>query len=188
MESDRYRFAINRSGVRSPLAPPRFFAGMISQAGGRLKNIEETIAKAKRDFYGGYNCAQTVLLQFCTDYSLAPESALRLASGFGGGMAVGKTCGALSGAIMVLGIACGFSDQGLTAEGKQSFRSLVQELNERFCQMHGSPDCTDLLGLDLNQPGNRDIARELNLPETHCARYIESSIRLLKEMLRQDNG
>ncbi len=52
------------------------------------------------------NCAQTVLSTYCENFGLERILALRLAQGFGGGMGhAGKTCGAVTGAYMVLGLA-----------------------------------------------------------------------------------
>ncbi|MDZ4121855.1 MAG: C-GCAxxG-C-C family protein, partial [Candidatus Cloacimonadaceae bacterium] len=131
----------------------------------------------------GCNCAQSVLIQFCEEYGLPVETAQKLASGFGGGMCHGRTCGALSGAIMVLGLAQGFSGTEASPETKQNFRILVQSLVDEFHSLHGDTDCTPLLGMDLNLPGNRDLARELNLPEERCAQYIQSSILIVKTLL-----
>lgn len=51
------------------------------------------------------NCAQAILSTYCEAFGLERNLALRLAQGFGGGMAhMGKTCGAVTGAYMVLGL------------------------------------------------------------------------------------
>lgn len=43
-------------------------------------------ALARANFLGGYNCAQAVLLAFAEDAGLEKNTALRLASSFGGGV------------------------------------------------------------------------------------------------------
>lgn len=48
------------------------------------------------------NCAQSVLLSYSADFNMDEMTALKIASGFGRGMAMGKTCGAVTGAYMVL--------------------------------------------------------------------------------------
>ena len=49
------------------------------------------------------NCAQSVLTAFSDELGLDRNTALRLARGFGGGMGrTGKTCGAVTGAYMVI--------------------------------------------------------------------------------------
>ena len=67
-----------------------------------MKNKGET---AVAMMAGGWNCAQSVLGVFCEDCGLDRETAMKLASGFGAGMArKQEVCGAVSGAIMVIGL------------------------------------------------------------------------------------
>lgn len=55
----------------------------------------------------GYTCSESVVMAFADRIGLAPETAARIACGFAGGMAQGKTCGAVTGAIMVIGMKYG---------------------------------------------------------------------------------
>ena len=57
-----------------------------------------------------YNCAQSVLVPFAGDMGMSQEQAYNLGAHFGAGMRHGSTCGALSGALMVLG-AMGYGEQ-----------------------------------------------------------------------------
>ncbi|RLD53569.1 MAG: hypothetical protein DRI97_13205, partial [Bacteroidetes bacterium] len=61
--------------------------------------------EAKELFLSGYNCAQSILLSFADDLKFSKELAQKMAAGFGGGMGKRQeTCGAVTGAIMVLGM------------------------------------------------------------------------------------
>ncbi len=72
----------------------------------------ERALKAKAFFEQGYNCAQSVALAFCDETGLAPETAAKLASSFGAGMGrLREVCGAVSGALLVLGAVKGVSDK-----------------------------------------------------------------------------
>ena len=51
-----------------------------------------------------YNCCQAVLVTFADRLGLTPEQANALGAHFGSGMRHGSTCGAVSGALMVLGL------------------------------------------------------------------------------------
>ena len=65
---------------------------------------------AKQYFLQGYNCSQSVLLAFCDDLGFDEQTALMLASPFGGGMGrLREVCGTLSGAYMALGLKRGYS-------------------------------------------------------------------------------
>jgi C_GCAxxG_C_C family probable redox protein len=73
-------------------------------------NLEERMDEAERRgreyFKQGLNCSECVLRTFMDMHETAlPDTVLRLASGFGGGMGHTKnTCGAITGAVMALGI------------------------------------------------------------------------------------
>ena len=66
---------------------------------------------AKNNFMQGYNCAQAVLLAFCDDLGFDEQTALMLASPFGGGIGrMREVCGTVTGMYMALGLARGYSD------------------------------------------------------------------------------
>ncbi|NTU86942.1 MAG: C_GCAxxG_C_C family protein, partial [Chlorobiaceae bacterium] len=55
-------------------------------------------------FSEGYNCAQSVLFSFSDDLGIAGDTALKIASGFGGGIGrMQEVCGAVTGGVMVIG-------------------------------------------------------------------------------------
>ena len=93
---------------------------------------------AKNNFQNGYNCAQAVLLAFCEDYGMERETALTIAAGFGSGMAgLRETCGTVTGANMVIGLAKGKNRM----EANRTFR----EFADRFREKNGSLVCKELL-------------------------------------------
>jgi C_GCAxxG_C_C family probable redox protein len=64
--------------------------------------------KAVALFREGYSCSQAVLAVFAQDFSLDRDTANRISQGFGGGIAHSDgICGAVSGAIMVIGLRYG---------------------------------------------------------------------------------
>ena len=67
--------------------------------------------KARALFLEGYNCAQAVMCAFDDLTGLDRETSARLACSFGGGMGrMREVCGTVSGALLVLGQLCGYSD------------------------------------------------------------------------------
>ena len=93
---------------------------------------------AKNNFQNGCNCAQAVLLAFCEDYGMERETALTIAAGFGSGMAgLRETCGTVTGANMVIGLAKGRNRM----EANRAFR----EFADRFREKNGSLVCRELL-------------------------------------------
>lgn len=126
-------------------------------------------------FRSGFNCAQAVLRVYGAERGVAPDRALELASGFGGGMRRGATCGAVTGAIMALGLRAGFHD-GSDATGKARIGEAVADLCQRFVSRHGSTECRELLGCDL------DEARARGLLQSVCPAFVESAGRILDDL------
>ena len=74
-----------------------------------------------------YNCAQSVLIPFAADCGLTEEQANRLGAHFGSGMKMGATCGAITGALMVLGMMGGGDEayRALMAAERESHANVV---------------------------------------------------------------
>ena len=68
-----------------------------------------------------YNCAQSVLMSFSPDFNLSDQAAYNLAVHFGAGMKSGNVCGAVTGALMALGLA-GKSDEKLAHQVLAKFK------------------------------------------------------------------
>ena len=67
-----------------------------------------TKAEKAVDLYGkNFNCSQAVLTAFAEDFGLSEKLTLSLGTSFGGGARNGQMCGAVSGALMVLGLKFG---------------------------------------------------------------------------------
>lgn len=105
--------------------------------------------KAMALFKNGYNCSQSVLGAFAEDIGLDFNTAMRLASSFGGGMGrMREVCGTVSAMLMILGIKFGY-DEPKAFDKKSEHYKLVQEAAAMFRDKHGSIICRELLGLDL---------------------------------------
>ena len=107
-----------------------------------------TKAERARDlFLEGCNCAQAVFLAFAED-RMPREDALKIASGFGGGMAgMRDVCGAVSGMFMAYGLLCGSADPKDRAAKTQHYE-VLRQLAAEFEAQNGSLICRQLLGLD----------------------------------------
>lgn len=130
----------------------------------------------------GFNCAQSVLYTFAEEIGLNKDDALKIASGFGGGMRRGATCGAVTGAIMAIGSKYGHFIVGDTKAKEKAYR-LTGELQERFEEIHGTIVCKELLGYDLSKEEDMKIVIEKGLFNTICPMAIKDSISLLEELL-----
>ncbi len=111
------------------------------------------------------------------------ETALRVAGAFGGGMArMGETCGAVTGAFMVIGLKHG-KIQADDDEARERTYELVQEFSGRFKSGTGSLLCRELLGHDLSTEAGRDAVAEQNLFVTRCPKFVAAATEILQEVL-----
>lgn len=156
-----------------------------------LKHPIDVAAKADlaRNLYlSGYNCAQSVFAAFSEEMGIARETALRMASGMGGGIGgLRMTCGAVSAMAMVLGSLRGYSDAE-DYEGKKQLYADIQRLHEQFVAVHETSNCRELLKMSgivaMAQPSQRTPEYYRKRP---CARYIELCARLLAEELGRED-
>ena len=141
--------------------------------------------RAKALFTGGYNCAQAVLCAFGDVTNLPEQTAAQLASGFGGGIGrMREVCGAVSGAVMVLGIVCGYDDPQDT-QAKSAHYARVQAFARRYRDETGSIVCRDLLQGVQTTPGNEPEARTAAFYRKRpCAELVALSAEIVADMLQ----
>lgn len=133
-------------------------------------------------FDEGYACSQAILLGFGPALGLPEDLAEKIAVPFGGGISRhGETCGAVSGAAMVLGLRYG-TGGGPNPEGKERVYQRVQEYFARFREQYGTTRCRELLGCDLGNADERRKAREMGVFK-QCNGYIRTSAEILAQML-----
>ncbi len=138
--------------------------------------------KAVELFRAGCACSQAVLAIYGPRYGLAEEQALRVAAAFAGGMRMGETCGAVSGAFMVLGLAhC--TGESRTAESRAAAYAAVLAFAQAFRTRNGSLACRELLGCDLSTPAGNQAAREKGLFVTSCPRLVRDAAEILETAL-----
>jgi C_GCAxxG_C_C family probable redox protein len=136
------------------------------------------------EYMGDYNCSQSVLLSFAEELGLSFDTAARLASGFGGGMGhTDQVCGAVSGALMALGLKYGSPIPG-DKVAKQNTYALIAQFIDAFQKEHGAVTCPGLLGFSLSNPEEVQQARELGLFQNRCPLFVETSARILTEMMK----
>jgi C_GCAxxG_C_C family probable redox protein len=141
------------------------------------------VERAVHRFSEGYNCSQAVFSAYAEQLGLDEETALKIASGFGGGMGrLGKTCGAVTGAFMVLGLRYGRSSPDQAT--KERVYARIQEFAERFNARNSSLSCKGLLGVDISTPGGHELARKKQLFTTACPRFVRDAAEVLDEMLQ----
>ncbi len=144
-----------------------------------MSNIEKAISS----FRGNFNCAQSVFSSYATQNGIDRETALKLATGFGGGMGrMQNTCGAVSGAFMVIGLRYGMGESGDT-EARDKTYEVVREFTNRFQKIHGSINCKELLGCEISTLEGREYYDQNDFFEKKCLEYVKDSAKILEDIL-----
>ena len=139
--------------------------------------------EAKKQFEKGFLCAPAVLSTYSELFGLEKASALKIACGFGGGIGrTGKTCGAVTGAVMVIGLKHGqvnLADE----ESRETTYKLAKEFIDKFTALHGSIECRELIGYDLSNPAELKSARASGVFQNKCPVFVYDAARILEDVL-----
>jgi C_GCAxxG_C_C family probable redox protein len=131
-------------------------------------------------FDGGFNCAQAVFSSYAERLGMDRETALRVSCGLGAGMGrLQQTCGAVSGAYLLIGLSCGNASADDRAARERTY-ALVQEFAARFEKRHGSTICRELLGVDLLD-GDPQVVRER--VKDVCPTMVRDAARIVERLL-----
>ena len=148
-----------------------------------LTDYAAAIDRAEALFREGYSCSQAVLMAFAPGLGMEERQAALVASAFGGGMARhGWTCGALTGALMALGLHGGHASAEDTAT-KDVLYARVQALAARFEEMHGSTACRQLTGVNMLDAAERQAATDRGVFSTLCPQLVRAAATLVAEEL-----
>ena len=137
--------------------------------------IDKIAQRSGELFESGMYCAESVLLAVAESAGIQSELIPKIATGFCGG--VSRTCGmcgAVSGAIMVIGIFAGRNEPTETvAESYTLVRKFVKEFGSKF----GSTNCKDLTDCDLGTDEGQKYFKEHNIRQK-CRSYTEEATRI----------
>ncbi len=144
------------------------------------KSIQTTIKNYPEMFFA-YNNG---IAATATELGIEEILALRLGTNFGGGGRKGELCGAVAGALMVLGLRCGHCDSD-NMDSKGKAYSISEKFMNRFIKKNGSVVCRELLGYDLCKEDELKIIKEENLFRTLCPVMVRSAAEILDEMINE---
>jgi len=143
-----------------------------------MSRLEEALSSFKEDF----NCAQSIFGTYAPHYGLDRDIALKISTGFGGGMGrSGRTCGAVTGAYMVIGLKNGM---GLTKdqEAKDKTYQVINEFSIHFQERNGSMICKEILGCNINTPEGIEYFSQNELLEKKCFHCVKSAAEILEKI------
>ena len=129
------------------------------------------------------HCSQIVAGQWAEDVDLDEETFVRMMAPFGGGCNEGEVCGAVVGALAVIGARYGHYEFG-DAEGNARMIAKITEFKKKFKERHGSIVCRDLLEkYDFSREGDAQKAVESGIFFEKCTNYIGSALEILEEIM-----
>jgi C_GCAxxG_C_C family probable redox protein len=145
----------------------------------------DDVIKTLACFKEGFNCTQAVLSTFGPQFGLDRESAIRIAKAFGSGMGMGETCGAVTGALMVIGLKhAGLKGRSLFS--KDRTEDIAREFAARFKARNGTTECRELLGCDLGTPEGIKTAKKEKHFKKHCPKFVRDAAEILEEILEHE--
>ena len=140
----------------------------------------EEVVKTHAD---GFSCAQALLGVYGPELDMDRETALKVAGGFGGGMGrMAGTCGAVTGAFMVIGLAHSMTKKGDLQQKELSYE-YIRKFADKFRERNRTLVCRELMGVDVSTAEGFAEAKEKNIARTVCPKYIRDAAEILEEML-----
>ncbi|MFW9914160.1 MAG: C-GCAxxG-C-C family protein [Candidatus Thorarchaeota archaeon] len=129
-----------------------------------------------------YNCAQSIFAASSEHLGLGAvdqDTSVRIAAAFGGGIArTGNVCGALTGAVMALGLKYG----GAGYKDQEKANEVAEKLLTEFKARHGSILCRELINHDLVT--DEDVKQAFKKGAfKNCPQFVDDIATMLESLL-----
>jgi C_GCAxxG_C_C family probable redox protein len=142
------------------------------------------VERAVSCFKDGFSCSQALLSIYGPEYGLDREMALKVSGAFGGGMGhIGETCGAVTGAFMIIGLKYG-KTRVEDEQTREKAHSLVKEFVQEFKSRNGSIICRELIDCDISTPEGLKLAEEKGLFSTRCPEFVRDAAEIIEQILK----
>jgi C_GCAxxG_C_C family probable redox protein len=141
--------------------------------------------RGKNYFNSGFNCAESVLLALSGDarFSERAQGCIpRIATGFGGGMALnGDVCGALTGGIMAIGLALGREEP---SQSRTTCYSAVERFYQDFKKEFGTCKCSELTGVNLKTAEGTE-AHQTKIRVERCEPIVAWASKRIEQIVEE---
>lgn len=144
-----------------------------------MNNADQAVSYFKE----GFACSQALFATFSEQLGLDRKIALKIADAFGAGMGgLAETCGAVTGAIMVIGLKYGRETPGDDG-AKEKTRELVKKFVTEFKSRHHTIICKELLESDISTAKGMEAAEEKGFFETRCRNFVRDAAGIVEQLL-----
>lgn len=137
---------------------------------------------ARNQFLKSMNCSQAILETYAPAMGMTVQEARRVAAAFAGGMKIGAECGAVTGALMVIGLKYGKTVESDPAADRET-GAKVAELLREFQARHRHLGCSALLGTDMGTAAGIKQAAGKGYFTSRCPEYVRSAAEILERIL-----
>lgn len=130
-------------------------------------------------FYnGGLNCSESTLRALIEDGVVKlPMDAVKMMTGFGGGMQRGTTCGAVVGAVAAIGALTGRTDPD---QPRAASAAAVREFLRRYEEAFGCIDCDS-----LRNTYAKEHALKSEGMYRACTVFVEKAVEIIESMAEE---
>ena len=139
--------------------------------------------KAAEYHHKGFNCCQSVLAAYADLTGLTEQACFDLGGGFGAGAQTGELCGAITGAVMTLGMITPVNPEDPVGS-KRRTGALAKAFQARFREKFGEVRCRPLLKADIHADDNTPVARDMGLTN-RCDVMIITAMEIVEEIRAQ---
>ncbi|HDT13946.1 MAG TPA: C_GCAxxG_C_C family protein [Candidatus Aminicenantes bacterium] len=144
--------------------------------------VEEALSNMQK--YG--SCCTGVLATYSPELGIEKDLAAGLGRGMAGGIGgLGHVCGAVSGAVLVIGLKATNSDNIDDMTAGLKTMDTVKEFVSKFEEKHSTIMCRDLIGHDISTAEKREAAMKANA-YANCSEFVASAVTILDEMFGQE--
>lgn len=134
-------------------------------------------------FIKGYDCSQVVVAHYAEKLGLSEEVANKVSACFGGGMLQADTCGAFTGALMVIGLKYGHYDEETLLAQKDVMMAKSAEFKKLFFEKFETCNCKELLGYDVSIPEQFQEALSSGRMLEFCPTVVTAVLECLDQIL-----
>lgn len=139
--------------------------------------------KAVSLFKEGLSCSQAILSTYGEQFGIDRPTTMRLAAGLGAGMGrMADTCGAVTGAYLVIGLKYG-NTTAQDRQAKEKTYQLVREFSQKFKARNSSTICKNLLGYDISTEKGFEEAKQKGIVAKVCPKLVKDAAEILEEIL-----
>ncbi len=138
--------------------------------------------KAVSCFRQGFGCSQALVVTYGGKLGIDNDLTIKTASVFGRGMGVGGMCGAVTGALMLIGAKYGNTTAEDFTSAEKAVGNAGDFINE-FLSLHKSVSCKELIDCDVNTSEGFKHAVDNGIFADQCSRFVRDAAVILEKYL-----